>query len=47
MRILITSAGGPAAIGVIKSIRDLQDDHYIVATDINDMSVGFHKADKG
>ena len=47
MRILITSAGGPAAVGVIKSIRDLQDDHYIVATDINDMSVGFHKADKG
>jgi len=47
MRILITSAGGPAAVGVIKSIRDLQDSHYIVATDINEMSVGFHKANKG
>ena len=47
MRILITSAGGPAAVGVIKSIRDLQDSHYIVATDMNEMSVGFHKANKG
>jgi len=47
MRILITSAGGPAAVGVIKSIRDLKDSHYIVATDMDEMSVGFHTANKG
>lgn len=54
MRILVTSAGGPAAVGVIKSLKDywlkFNDEaghHYIVATDMNEVSVGFHMANKG
>ena len=35
MNILVTSAGGPAAIGVIKSLRhfDTEEKHKIIATD--------------
>ena len=49
MNILVTSAGGPAAIGVIKSLRhfDTEQKHKIIATDITDLSVGLHLADDG
>jgi len=49
MNILVTSAGGPAAIGVIKSLRqfDTEKKHKIIATDITDLSVGLHLADDG
>ena len=49
MNILVTSAGGPAAIGVIKSLFrfDTQGEHHIVATDMNKMSAGLQMADKG
>ena len=48
MKILVTSAGGPAAVGVIKSLYkfDTQSKHYIVATDITENSSGCHLADK-
>ena len=48
MKILITSAGGPAAIGVIKSLHkfDVQGEHCIVATDMNEMSAGSKLADR-
>lgn len=49
MNILVTSAGGPAAIGVIKSIRhfDTENKHKIIATDISELSAGLHLADEG
>ena len=49
MNILVTSAGGPAAIGVIKSLFrfDTQVEHHIVATDMNKMSAGLKMADRG
>ncbi len=46
MNILVTSSGGPAAVGVIKSIRKLKEKHKIVATDINELSVGLEMADE-
>ena len=48
MNILVTSAGGPAAIGVIKSLRhfDVEKKHKIIATDITDLSVGLELADE-
>ena len=48
MNILVSCAGGPAAVGVIKSMRDFDShgDHKIVAIDCDELSVGFHLADK-
>ena len=47
MNILVSCAGGPAAVGVIKSIQDFdtQGEHKIVAIDCDKLSVGFHLAD--
>ena len=45
MNIMVTSAGGPAAIGVIKSLRDMNFDGEIVAVDCDELSVGFHLVD--
>ena len=47
MNILVTSAGGPAAIGVIKSLKhfDKNNEHKIIATDVDELSVGFYLAD--
>ena len=44
---MVTSAGGPAAVGVIKSLSDYdgQGKHHITATDITEDSAGFHLAD--
>ena len=47
MNILVSCAGGPAAVGVIKSVLELNDNHKIVAIDCDELSVGFHLADKG
>jgi carbamoyl-phosphate synthase large subunit len=49
MNILVSCAGGPAAVGVIKSIHDSdsQGIHKIVAIDCDELSVGFHLADRG
>jgi len=43
MNILILSAGGPAAVGVIKSLRDFNG--KIIAVDCNPLSVGFYLTD--
>jgi len=45
MNILITSAGGPAAVGVIKSLRYIGN-HNIVAIDCDELAVGFYLSDK-
>lgn len=42
-RILVTGAGGPAGINVIKLLRDK---YYIVSTDINEYSEGFALSNK-
>ena len=42
-RILVTGAGGPAGINVIKL---LKGEYYIVSTDINPYSEGFAISDK-
>lgn len=50
MKILVTSAGGPAAIGVMKSLQNFdggKNNHSIIATDITELSAGFLWADKG
>jgi len=49
MNILVSCAGGPAAVGVIKSIHDVesQGEHKVVAIDCDELSVGFHLADRG
>ena len=50
MKILVTSAGGPAAIGVMKSLQNFdggKNNHSIVATDITELSAGFLWADRG
>ena len=46
MNILVSCAGGPAAVGVIKSLRDINFDGKIVAIDCDKLSVGFHLSDK-
>ena len=46
MNILITCAGGPAAIGVIKSLRSMEFMGNIVAVDCDSLSAGFHLSDK-
>jgi carbamoyl-phosphate synthase large subunit len=45
MNILVSCAGGPAAVGVIKSLRDINFDGKIVAIDCEPMSVGFYLSD--
>lgn len=47
MNILVSCAGGPAAVGVIKSMNDLdtRSEHKIVAIDCDKLSVGFYLAD--
>lgn len=48
MIILVSCAGGPAAVGVIKSVRefDKKNEHKIIAIDCDNLSVGFHLADR-
>ena len=46
MNILVSCAGGPAAVGAIKSIRDLGQKHVITAIDCDALSVGFYLADR-
>ena len=46
MNILISSAGGPAAIGLIKSIRDLNQNHNIISIDCDNMAAGLFLSDK-
>ena len=46
MNILITCAGGPAAIGVIKSLRSMRFVGNIVSVDCDSLSAGFHLSDK-
>ena len=44
---MISCAGGPAAVGVIKSVSEFNDStHKVVAIDCDELSVGFHLADK-
>ena len=46
MNILITGAGGPAAIGVIKSLKGLNTfKHRIITVDSDKLAVGFHLSD--
>ena len=42
MNILILSAGGPAAVGVIKSLKDINFDGNIISVDNDELAVGFH-----
>ena len=44
MNILFTGAGGPAAVGAIKSLQDCdsQNKHKIVSVDCDELAVGFH-----
>ena len=44
--ILILGAGGPAGIGVIKSLRETNFDINIISIDCNELSAGFHMSDK-
>ena len=46
MNILITCAGGPAAIGVIKSLRSMKFVGKIVSIDCDSLSAGFYLSDK-
>mgnify|MGYP003132698358 CR=1 FL=1 len=46
MNILILSAGGPTAHGVIKSLRDIDFDGKIVSVDCEELSAGFYLSDK-
>tara|TARA_R100000664_G_C2753498_1_gene140918 strand:+ start:1737 stop:2678 length:942 start_codon:yes stop_codon:yes gene_type:complete len=46
MNILVSCAGGPAAVGVIKSLKDMNFDGKVVAIDCDELSVGFHLVDK-
>ena len=45
MNVLITSAGSPAAVGLIKSIRLLQEKHTITAVDCDELAAGLFLAD--
>jgi carbamoyl-phosphate synthase large subunit len=46
VNVLIASAGGPAAVGLIKSLRKLKDDIKIVALDCNKYASGLYLADE-
>ena len=45
MNILLLSAGGPTAHGVIKSLRDINFDGKIVSVDSNPLSAGLYLSD--
>ena len=45
MNILVLSAGGPAAHGVIKSLKDINFKGKVVSVDSNEMSAGFYLSD--
>lgn len=45
MNILLLSAGGPAAVGVIKSLRHMNFDGNIVTVDCDDLAVGSYMSD--
>ena len=45
MNILVLSAGGPTAHGVIKSLRNINFDGKIVSIDCNELSAGFKLSD--
>jgi hypothetical protein len=45
MNVLVLSAGGPAAVGVIKSLRDMNFGGKIVAVDCDGLAVGFQLVD--
>lgn len=47
LTVLVTEAGGPAAIGLIKSLKSTTSDIKIVGTDINPLASGIHMADHG
>jgi carbamoyl-phosphate synthase large subunit len=46
IKILITESGGPAAVGLIKSIKKLNREAYIYAVDCNELSAGNLLADE-
>ena len=46
MNVLILSAGGPAAVGVIKSLKDMNFDGRIISVDADELAVGFYMSDK-
>ena len=46
MNILITCAGGPAAVGVIKSLRSIDFKGNIISVDCDLLSVGFYLSNK-
>ena len=46
MNILVSCSGGPAAIGVIKSLRDIGFTGKIVSIDCDSLSSGFYLSDK-
>ena len=48
MNILVSCAGGPAAVGAMKSLLecDSQGKHKIVSVDMDETAVGFHFSDK-
>jgi len=45
MNILVLSAGGPAAVGVIKSLRDMNFEGVIITIDCDEMAVGLYLSD--
>ena len=45
INLLITDAGGPAAIGVLKSLKNRKD-VKVIACDANPLSCGLYLADK-
>ena len=48
MNILITGAGGPAAVGVIKSLKGLNTfRHKLIAVDSDELAVGLHLCSAG
>ena len=48
MNILFLGAGGPAAVGAIKSLLDFdtQKEHKIISVDCDELAVGFHMSDE-
>ena len=48
MNILFLGAGGPAAVGAIKSLFDVdsQGGHRIISVDCDELAVGFHFSDQ-
>ena len=46
VNILITCSGGPAAIGVIKSLKSMNFNGTVVSVDCDSLSAGFHLSDK-